>query len=137
MDVSRDQMEDHVIFKIALAMSIVGLVGMIFSAGLINAREIKINEINRGMLDEDVSLVGVVMTVKKSSHSDTYFLDIMDGTGKITMIIFESNAVDLQKANMSIYSLNNRRVKVTGKVSEYQGKLELILKDASSLEILV
>lgn len=137
MDVSRDQMEDHVIFKIALAMTIVGLVGMIFSAGMINAREIKINEINRGMLDEDVSLEGVVMTVKKSSHSDTYFLDIMDGTGKITMIIFESNAVDLQKANMSIYSLNNRRVKVTGKVSEYQGKLELILKDASSLKILI
>lgn len=130
-------MEDNSIFKIALAMSILGLVGMVFSADMITAREIKINEINRGMLDEDVSLEGVVQNVKKSSRSNTYFLEIMDGTGKITMIVFESNAVDLEKANISVYSLNNRRVKVTGKVAEYQGKVELILKDAASLKILV
>lgn len=130
-------MEDHHIFKIALVMSILGLVGMIFSADLITAREIHIKDINRGMLDEDVSLEGVVQNVKKSSTSETYFLDIMDGTGKITMIIFESSAQDLQKTNISIYSLNNRRVKVTGKVSEYQGKIELLLNDAASLKILV
>ncbi|MDD1775627.1 MAG: exodeoxyribonuclease VII large subunit [Methanobacterium sp.] len=130
-------MEDHLIFKIALAMSILGLMGMVFSADLITAREIKIQDINRGMLDEDVTLEGFVQNVKKSSHSETYFLDIMDGTGKITILIFESNAQELQKANITIYSLNNRRVKVTGKVSEYQGKIELILNDASSLKIIV
>jgi DNA/RNA endonuclease YhcR with UshA esterase domain len=130
-------MDDHLIFKIALAMSILGLVGMVFSADLITAREIKIQDINRGMLDEDVTLEGVVQNVKKSSHSETYFLDIMDGTGKITILIFESNAQELQKGNITIYSLTNRRVKVTGKVSEYQGKIELILNDASSLKIIV
>jgi DNA/RNA endonuclease YhcR with UshA esterase domain len=129
-------MEDSFIFKIALTMSIVGLVGMMFSINLITAREVKINEINRGMLDEDVTLQGLVQDVKKSSRSNTYFLDIMDGTGKITVIVFESSAVDLEKTNQSIYSLNNKRVKVTGKISEYQGKMELILKDAASLEIL-
>jgi len=129
-------MEDSFIFKIALTMSIVGLVGMMFSINLITAREVKINEINRGMLDEDVTLQGLVQDVKKSSRSNTYFLDIMDGTGKITVIVFESSAVDLEKTNQSIYSLNNKRVKVTGKISEYQGKMELILKDAVSLEIL-
>lgn len=136
MYVSRDPMEDSLIFKIALAMSIVGLVGMMFSVNMITPREIKINEINRGMLDEDVSLVGVVQNVKKSSQSNTYFLEIMDGTGKITIIIFESSAVDLEKVNMSIYSLDNQRVKVTGKIGEYQGKMELILKDAASIDIL-
>jgi DNA/RNA endonuclease YhcR with UshA esterase domain len=129
-------MEDSLIFKIALAMSIVGLVGMMFSVNMITPREIKISEINRGMLDEDVSLVGVVQNVKKSSQSNTYFLEIMDGTGKITVIVFESSAVDLEKVNMSIYSIDNRRVKITGKISEYQGKMELILKDASSIDIL-
>jgi len=129
-------MEDSFIFKIALTMSIVGLVGMMFSVNLITAREVKISEINRGMLDEDVTLEGLVQDVKKSSRSNTYFLDIMDGTGKITVIVFESSAVDLEKTNQSIYTLNNKRVKVTGKISEYQGKMELILKDAASLEIL-
>lgn len=129
-------MEDSFIFKIALTMSIVGLVGMMFSVNLITAREVKISEINRGMLDEDVTLEGLVQDVKKSSRSNTYFLDIMDGTGKISVIVFESSAVDLEKTNQSIYTLNNKRVKVTGKISEYQGKMELILKDAASLEIL-
>ncbi|OPY20979.1 MAG: OB-fold nucleic acid binding domain protein [Methanobacterium sp. PtaU1.Bin097] len=128
-------MEDSFIFKIALTMSIVGLVGMMFSVNLITAREVKISEINRGMLDEDVTLEGLVQDVKKSSRSNTYFLDIMDGTGKITVIVFESSAVDLEKTNQSIYTLNNKRVKVTGKISEYQGKMELILKDAASLEV--
>ncbi|HOI72153.1 MAG TPA: OB-fold nucleic acid binding domain-containing protein [Methanobacterium sp.] len=129
-------MEDSQIFKIALAMSIVGLMGMLFSVNMISPREIKINEINRGMLDEDVSLVGVVQNVKKSSSSNTYFMELMDGTGKITVIVFESSAVDLEKVNMSVNSFKNRRVKVTGKISEYQGMMELILKDASSLDIL-
>ena len=129
-------MEDSFIFKIALTMSIVGLVGMMFSINLITVREVKINEINRGMLDEDVTLQGLVQDVKKSSRSNTYFLDIMDGTGKISVIVFESSAIDLEKTNQSIYTLNNKRVKVTGKISEYQGKMELILKDAASLEIL-
>ncbi len=129
-------MEDKFIFKLALVMSILGLIGMIFSANLITAREIKVKDINRGMLDEDVTLEGVVQNVKKSSRSETYFMDIIDGTGKITLLIFESNAQDLQKTNMSIYSLNNRRIKVTGKVSEYQGKMELILDNAASLKII-
>jgi len=128
-------MEDSFIFKIALTMSIVGLVGMMFSVNLITAREVKISEINRGMLDEDVTLEGLVQDVKKSSRSNTYFLDIMDGTGKMLVIVFESSAVDLEKTNQSIYTLNNKRVKVTGKISEYQGKMELILKDAASLEV--
>ncbi|MGV8143529.1 MAG: OB-fold nucleic acid binding domain-containing protein [Methanothermobacter sp.] len=130
-------MEDHLIFKVALVMSILGLVGMVVSADMITAREIQIKDIDRGMLDEDVSLEGVVQNVKKSSSSETYFLEIMDGTGKITLIIFESSAQDLQKANISIYSLNNRRIKVTGKISEYHGNIEVLLNDAASLELLV
>lgn len=129
-------MEDQVIFKIALATSILGLMGMMFFADDIAPREVKIMDLNRGMLDEDVSVEGVVQSVKKSSQSNTYFMDIMDGTGKISLIIFDSNVQDLQKANISISGLSNRRVKVTGKVSEYQGKIEIILKDASSLKLL-
>ncbi|MCE5213718.1 MAG: DNA-binding protein [Methanobacterium sp.] len=130
-------MEDKVIYKIALATSILGLLGMVFSADQIDPREIKIKDINRGMMDEDVSLEGVVQNVKKSSQSNTYFLDIMDGTGKISLIIFDSNVVDLQNSNISMSSLLNRRVKVTAKVSEYKGKMELILNSASSLKLLV
>lgn len=130
-------MEDRLIYKIALVTSIIGLLGMIFCADQINPREIKIKDINRGMMDEDVTVDGLVQNVKKSSTSNTYFLDIMDGTGKISLIIFDSNVLDLQRSNISMSNLLNRRVKVTGKVSEYKGSMELILNDAASLKLLV
>ncbi|MCE7699140.1 MAG: DNA-binding protein, partial [Methanobacterium paludis] len=75
-------MEDQYIFRIVLITSIIGLVGMIFFAGQIMPREVKIIDINRGMLDEDVAVEGVVEDIGKSKGSNTYFLDIMDGTGK-------------------------------------------------------
>jgi DNA/RNA endonuclease YhcR with UshA esterase domain len=130
-------MEDQQIFRIALITSIIGLVGMLYFADAIEPREIKINEINRGMIDQDVSLEGVVQNVKKSSTSNTYFLEIMDGTGKITVIIFENAALDFQKQNLSISNLYGRRVRVTGKISEYKGQMEIILNSATSLKIIV
>lgn len=128
-------MEDEFLFRIALITSIIGLVGMIFFANEITPREVKIKDMNRGMLDEDVTLEGVVENVKQSSKGNTYFLEVTDGTGRITMIIFEGTATNLQKGNISINSLYKRKVKFTGKITEYQGQLEVVIKDASSVKI--
>lgn len=130
-------MEDQKIFRIALITSVIGLVGMLYFADAIEPREIKIKEINRGMIDQDVSLEGVVQNVKKSSTSNTYFLELMDGTGKITVILFENAALDLQQQNLSISNLYGRRIRVTGKISEYKGQMEIILSSATSLKIMV
>ena len=130
-------MEDQYIFRIVLITSIIGLVGMIFFAGQIMPREVKIIDINRGMLDEDVAIEGVVEDIGKSKSSNTYFLDIMDGTGKTTLIIFDSTATDLQKEkNLSVQSIDKKRVNVVGTVSDYNGNTELILKDSNSLKII-
>jgi DNA/RNA endonuclease YhcR with UshA esterase domain len=130
-------MEDHYIFRIALITSIIGLVGMIFFAGQIMPREVKISDISRGMLDEDVAVEGVVEDIGKAKGSNTYFLDIMDGTGKTTLVIFDSTATDLQKEqNLTVQSMDKQRINVVGTVSEYKGGTELILKDSKSLKII-
>ena len=130
-------MEDHYIFRIALITSIIGLVGMIFFAGQIMPREVKISDISRGMLDEDVAVEGVVEDIGKAKGSNTYFLDLMDGTGKTTLVIFDSTATDLQKEqNLTVQSMDKRRINVVGTVSEYKGSTELILKDSKSLKII-
>ena len=130
-------MEDHYIFRIALITSIIGLVGMIFFAGQIMPREVKISDINRGMLDEDVAVEGVVEDIGKAKGSNTYFLDLMDGTGKTTLVIFDSTATDLQKEqNLTVQSMDKRRINVVGTVSEYKSSTELILKDSKSLKII-
>jgi DNA/RNA endonuclease YhcR with UshA esterase domain len=59
----------------------------------------------------------------------------MDNTGKINLVIFGKDAEDIQKKNIHIYNLLNRRIKILGIVTEYNGNLELILRDSKSLEI--
>lgn len=128
-------MEDHQIFRLALATSIIGLLGMVVFAGQIMPREVKISQIDRGMLDEDVAVEGVVQEVGKSKTSNTYFLKVMDGTGEITLVIFDSSATDIEKGNLTIQGMDKRRINAVGTVSEYRGSMEIILKDAKSLSI--
>jgi DNA/RNA endonuclease YhcR with UshA esterase domain len=129
-------MEDKQIFKLALFTTIFGLVGMMFSANYIMPQEVKIKDINRGMLDKEVLVEGLVTDVSQSRNGGTFFLELMDGTGKIKLIIFESAAFEIQKTDISILSFNKRRIRVVGRVTEYKGSLEVILKDSSSLKLL-
>ena len=128
-------MEDKKIFKLALFTTILGLVGMMFSASYITPQEVQIKDMNRGMLDKEVSVEGLVTGVSQSQKGGTYFLELMDGTGKTKVVIFESAASEIQKTSVHIENFNKRRVRIVGKVTEYQGSLEVVLKDASSLRI--
>jgi len=129
-------MEDKKIFKLALFTAIFGLVGMMFSANYIMPQEVKIKDINRGMLDKEVSMEGLVMDVSESQKGGTFFLELMDGTGKIKVVIFESTANEIQKTNITIKTFKNRRIRVLGRITEYHGNLEVILKDSSSMKII-
>lgn len=129
-------MDDEKIFKIALLTSLVGMVGMIFTAGYIAPQKVRIEDLNLGMIDKEVSVEGVVQVVKKSKNGETYFLDLNDGSGRLTIVIFQSTSLDMEKNNINIMGLNQRRVNVVGNVAEYRGALELILKDSKSLKIL-
>ena len=128
-------MEDKKIFRLALFTAIFGLVGMMVSANYIMPQTVQIKDKNRGMLDKEVSVEGLVTGVSPSQKGGTYFLDLMDGTGKTKVVIFESVASEIQKTNITPQNFINRRVKIDGKVTEYQGSLEVVLKDASSLKI--
>lgn len=130
-------MEDSQIFRIALVIAVLGLSGMMVLSDKITPQEIKIKDLNKGMLDEDVSVVGLVEKIDKSPRSNTYFLQVRDGTGKTTAVIFDSAVLDLEKNNLTLMSFANHMVKITGKVQQYNGNMELILNDGKSLKILV
>lgn len=129
-------MEDSQIFKIVLIIAVLGLSGMMMISDKITPQEIKVNDLNRGMLDEDVSIVGLVEKVDKSPRSNTYFLQIRDGTGKTAVVVFDTAVLDLEKNNLTPVSFANHRVKITGKVQQYNGNMELILNDGKSIKIL-
>jgi DNA/RNA endonuclease YhcR with UshA esterase domain len=129
------EIEDSKIFKVAMITTIIGLLGMIIFAGEISPKEVKIEEINRGMIDEEVTITGIIDTVKESSSGKSYFLTINDGTDRITIMIFESTIAEFKEGGIDLESFKNKKVKVTGTITEYKSTMELILPNSNSIKI--
>jgi DNA/RNA endonuclease YhcR with UshA esterase domain len=129
-------MKDNQIFKIALTTSILGIVGIIIFSGQLSPQEYSIININTGMLDKEVSINGVVEDIKKSKDGKTYFLEIGDSTGRISVVVFHQNVEDYERYNLKIMDLVKRRIRIHGKVTEYNGHLEIILTDSKSIKVI-
>ena len=130
------EITDDKLLNIALVTSLIGIVGLIAFTPTIEVKEINIKDINRGMIDEEVSIKGVITDVTQSSSKTSYFLTINDGESQIQLIIFESQVADIQSRNLDIEDFKNRKVSVVGTITEYNSDLELILSSGDSLRII-
>lgn len=130
------EITDDKLLKIALVTSLIGLVGLIAFTPTIEVKEVDIKDINRGMIDEEVSIKGVITDVAQSSSKTSYFLTINDGEAQIQLIIFESQVSEIQSKNLDIEDFKNRRVQVVGTVTQYNSEMELILSKGDSLRII-
>lgn len=131
MDITDDKL-----LKIALVTSLIGLIGLIIFTPSIEVKEVKIEDINRGMIDEEVSINCVVSDVKSSKSGSSYFLTISDGTGQMPLVIFESQAAQMQTNNLDINDFKNKKVNVVGKITEYNNEMEIVLSSGDSMKIL-
>ena len=130
------EITDDKLLKIALITSLIGIIGLIIFTPTIEVKEIAIKDINRGMIDEEVKITGVITDVAQSSSKTSYFLNINDGEAQISLIIFENQVAEIQGRNMDIEDFKNRRVQVVGTITEYNSDLELILSSGDSLRII-
>ena len=126
---------DERILKVSLITALIGIIGLIIFTPTIEVKEVKIVAIDKGMIDEEIAISGVVEEVKPSASGETYFLKVNDGTGLISIIVFNSAVVELEDSNLSIEMFKEQKVKIKGKVTEYNSKLELIISDGSSISI--
>ena len=131
MDITDDKL-----LKISLVTSLIGLIGLIMFTPSIEVKEVKIKDIDRGMIDEEVSIDCVVSDVKSSKSGSSYFLTINDGTGQMPLVIFESQVSQMQTNNMAIQDFKNKKVNVVGKITEYNNEMEIVLSSGDSLKIL-
>lgn len=129
------EITDDKLLKIALITSLIGIIGLIIFTPTIEVKEVSIKDINRGMIDEEVKVTGVISDVQISSSKTSYFLTVNDGEAQISLVIFESQIADIQSRNMDIEDFKNRKVVVVGTVTEYNSDLELILSSGDSLRI--
>lgn len=131
MDITDDKL-----LKIALVTSLIGLIGLMIFTPSIEVKKVKIEDINRGMIDEEVSVDCVVSDVKASSSGSSYFLTINDGTGKMNLIIFESQLSQMQSNSLDIEDFKDKKVNVIGKITEYNNEMEIILSGGDSIKII-
>jgi len=130
------EITDDKLLKIALITSLIGIIGLILFTPTIEVKEVTIKQINRGMIDEEVKITGVITDVAQSSSKTSYFLTINDGEAQISLIIFESQVAEIQGRNLDIEDFKNRRVEVVGTITEYNSDLELIMSSGDSLRII-
>ena len=130
------EITDDKLLKIALITSLIGIIGLIIFTPTIEVKEVTIKEINRGMIDEEVKVTGVITDVAQSSSKTSYFLTINDGEAQISLIIFESQVAEIQGRNLDIDDFKNRKVEVVGTITEYNSDLELIMSSGDSLRII-
>ncbi|WP_297827291.1 OB-fold nucleic acid binding domain-containing protein [uncultured Methanobrevibacter sp.] len=130
------EITDEKLLKIALVTSLIGIIGLIIFTPTIEVMEIDIKDINRGMIDEEVKIDGVIHDISQSKSKSSYFLTINDGTGQMQLIIFKTQAAELQENHLDITDFKNRKVEVVGKITEYKSQLELILSSKDSLKII-
>ena len=130
------EITDDKLLKIALVTSLIGLIGLIAFTPTIEVREVDIKDINKGMIDEEVRIDGVISDVAQSSSKTSYFLTVNDGEAQIQLIIFEKQAAEIQSKNLDIEDFENRKVSVVGTVTQYNSELELILSRGDSLRII-
>lgn len=130
------EITDEKLLRIALITSLIGIIGLIIFTPTIEVKEVEIKDINRGMIDEEVKIKGVIQEISQSSSKSSYFLTINDGSGQIPLIIFESQASEIQSRNLDVNDFKDKKVEVSGKITEYNSQLELILSSGDSLKII-
>lgn len=129
------EITDDKLLKIALITSLIGLIGLIIFTPSIEVKKVEIQDINRGMIDEEVSIEGVVSDVKSSASKSRYFLTVNDGTDQMSLIIFESQLAQLEDNGIDIESYKGKKVNVVGTVTQYNSQLELILSSGDDIKM--
>ncbi|WP_405264892.1 exodeoxyribonuclease VII large subunit [Methanobrevibacter sp.] len=129
------EITDDKLLKIALITSLVGIIGLIAFTPTIEVKEVDIKDINRGMIDEEVRLDGVISDIAQSKSKTSYFLTINDGEAQIQLIIFESQVAEIQSRNIDIEDFRGHKVEVVGTVTQYNSEMELILSSGDSLRM--
>lgn len=129
------EITDDKLLRIALITSLIGIIGLLIFTPSIEVKKVKIEDIDRGMIDEEVCIDCVVSDIASSASKTSYFLTINDGTGQMSLVIFEKQLAELQSNSLDITDFKDKKVEVTGKITEYNSELEIILSSGDGLKI--
>lgn len=105
---------------LALIFGLIGLSLMYQAAGL-QPETVEIKEIDRSMIGEKATIKGTVENL--STNSNTLFFKLKGNKTSITAITFRENLLIREGSE----------IKASGKITLYQGKLEIVVNKAKTL----
>jgi len=105
-------MNEKTILRIAISTSLVGVLFLLILCNVLELPLTFIGDLDESFLDENVRVEGKVEKVLEKSN--VIMFDLVDNTGRIKVIIFTDEGVDLENY-----------VDVEGTVMEYKGELEI------------
>ena len=112
-------MNESFLLKIALVVSVLGIVFLYLISTQIELNDTTIEKITSGSVEDKVSVTGLVTSVKQSGQ--TTFITLSQ-TNDVEVVVFSKN-LSLAAGDV---------VKIIGKVQDYNGKKEII---ADKIEI--
>ena len=101
--------------KILLAVSLLGILLMIFLSNHLEPKQVTVAEALNKSLDEKVTVIGKIIDVRSMKSSDFKILKIKDDTGSI--------AGTLNSRKLSINE--SQDYKIIGKISEYNKTIQI------------
>jgi len=107
-------MNNKTLLSVALICSLIGIFIILLIVEKIEYPYIKISSIDKTMLEQEVKIKGEVESLTK--RSNLLILNIKDETGKIQVVVFETNNLTIKE---------NSIAEIQGTVTEYQNKLQL------------
>jgi exonuclease VII large subunit len=117
-------MENKVLLYLSLASSVTGLV-ILYAASLqIGLSTSLAGDITYDDVGKNAKVCGVI-TSAFTSKTGHVFLTLKDHSGEIELVVFNSTVDELQADNLK----KNDRICVSGKIDEYENKLEIIPKE--------
>ncbi|MFQ5815204.1 MAG: exodeoxyribonuclease VII large subunit [Candidatus Hydrothermarchaeaceae archaeon] len=126
------RLDDAGLLKISLGTSTIGLLLLLLVSSASQPATVSIGEIDYDEVGSLVSIEGSIAS--KRVHKDGHiFLKVEDGTGKISTVVFSSEAEKLDSSILECL-VEGRRISVTGRVEEYRGALEVIPKRGDGLK---
>ena len=108
-------MDENLLLSIAIACSIIGVIGLYLIAGRIEADESAISRINSGQADSEVMVSGKVSRI---TDEEGFVIIEIERKERIPVFVMKNNDYSgLRKDDM---------VQVRGAVQEYKGKKEIV-----------
>lgn len=130
------ELKRKILLVACVLISLTGLAFIYFSASMVSPSEIKISNIDSSLIGKLVSTTGKISYVR-THPAGHIFLTLTDDDSRIEVPIFSNLANQLDSRGINKYDFKKgKMIRITGMVSEYKGRLQIVPRKPADIQIL-